>query len=700
MNGLSENDIVRVLDPRMDLNTGFKMKVDEGPRIVSFQNKPASSAGTSGLQFENINPGSTGFVVDRKMYINARFKVRIFPVGGADRVNRNQIVFNVNAGNAGNRRTQLATGLRTIINNIGIGITNGTRAFPLTSFTRSMDVVINGETFSYEVGRYWEVLNRYQQSVYDESAGDYSLTPSMPDSFYRYKTFGAPAGIPNTPGFEINPFISYGSNNSRTPRGSFLANEFDDFTIPEADLIITAGSNTVNFDGFSVNYSNSVDYNGGTGDTTFNYIELDLDVTEPLLIPILSESIGCDYDSRGLYGVNELRIALRFSNNVGSLYCGVSTGFDAPDGAGTDTIRDFNLELSSTDPVQANLFYQVLTPKILPELPLMNVYSDERIKLRAYKVVTPAVGETSIPEVNTNNISVGTIPSRVYIWLSTDIDNRLARQSQTFATIKKLSMQFNNQDVQYTNADPRQLYLMCKRNGLEVDWLQFSKFIGSPICIDFARDVSLNDGDYPGRIGNYNIDIRATWELLEPVFAATDVYNMYTLIVEKGYCYIMNQQASRVGGMQVDPNSIPITHMSGYDVKHVQDIYGGNIKDIVKKYAPKALNLAKKVVEHTPQAISFVEKALPYAAKGLKYASMIPLLAAGANVSENEARNIMKEYGNEKGVEVLRKMQKASGSKVGGRKVGGQGVGGRKSKSVKGGAKTSKTAMKKRMSIY
>lgn len=657
-----KNDIVKTMDPRLDLSAGYKMNLQEGARIVGQYNRPATSKDSSGIQFDNINPGSTGFVVDRKMYVNSVFNIRVTPtndVGGRPTVT-----------DAAMTDVKFNAFINGAIPQLGLGLSFGPRPFPLTNFTNNLQVVINGETYSYEVGRYWDVLARYSQSVYDPANGDFDLTPSMQDTTVNFGVDGLPA---QNIGYAVNPLISYGSNSSRSARGAFI--KVSPFAVPTAELPADGTPRVYVKDDLSVSITRAGNV------YTIDYFIIRLDVTEPIMIPLLAETIGKDYDSRGLYGINELRINMTFSSNINKLICGAISPT-----AGADKISSVAYSFNPDFISSANLYYNILTPKMLPNLPESNVYSDERIKLIPQKV-TVKDGDISLSVVS-SNLSVGSVPSRVYMWLSTSVDAPGILDTQTYATIKKLDFLFNNQNTQFNNASPQQLFLLAKRNGLTMDYQQFSQFVGAPMCIDFARDVSLQDGDYPGRIGNYNFNYSATFDLLKPG-DATKSYFLYTMIVEKGYTIIQNQVASRIGGIaQVDPNSLPLVHMDGCETMMLQDVYGGALKDTLVKYGKKAAHAAHAALPYIEKGLDLGKKALPYAA------TLLPLLAAGAGVSQAEAKQILRDYGDEQGLKVLKKMAK------GGQLAGAQRVGGAKKKSIKAGAKTSKAAMKKQMSVY
>lgn len=117
--------------------------------------------------------------------------------------------------------------------------------------------------------------------------------------------------------------------------------------------------------------------------------------------------------------------------------------------------------------------------------------------------------------------------------------------------------------------------------------------------------------------------------------------------------------------------------MKDYDDKW-GNIYGGSFVDDLKK-------LGRKAHSAVSSAVPYVKKALPYVEKGLEMA--LPLLAAGAGITERQAQGIIDKYGYDVGMEMLKDKKRLKGRGV---------VGGKK----KGGAIAGKSAMRKQLSLY
>lgn len=659
---------IRTRDPRVDLTSGMKMEIQEGARTVKLNKRAATSVSNSGIQFDNIDPGNTGFVLDRKIYVNTTYVFRLIPrtIPG--------LLVKLQAGT----NAEFIAQLNNLISAIGYGINFGPRAFPLSQATSHVEFVINNETFGYDLNNYWDVMARYDTDAYNPSCTDYSLTPSMQDIYHNYDL----RDLVVNGGFELSPFLSYGQNNSRTPRGAFIPPKptFVAGDAVIADLNVSKGGLTLNF--------SAVD---GNNDKTLNYVEFSMEITEPLVIPLLAESMGRDYDVRGLYGVNDFKVTINYDANLPDrLLAGAPTTVQIlSNNPGLQLVADLGPTVFDAGQTNnTNIYYNVLTPKYLPELPNSNVYSDARFRQYSQDAVTLNIAnDTAIKSMSTNSFSVGSVPSRIYFWIQKEQVSQRIGDANAYAYIEGFDFNFNEQNTQFSGADPEQLYLMCRRNGLTMDWLQFSQKIGSPMCIDFARDVSLFDGDYPGRIGKYNFNMNIDFRVLSN--AVGDRYRLYVLTVLKGYCVIQNQICNRTTGLvQVDPNNIPLSHPTGYEYMMMQNVYGGAFKDTLKKYGHKALQYGKKAIDFGKSAAPYVEKALPYVEKGIEMA--LPLLAAGAGISEMEAKGILAEYGPDEGIKVLKKMQKQGGMQP----VGAGKKPRKKTIKAKAGAKASKAGMK------
>lgn len=697
---MAENKVIKTMDPRLDLTRGSKMVLEEGPRLNSLVKRSSSRANNSGITFDNIDPGSPGFVIDRKMYFRIGYNISLNPRNGDD------TRLDINTDTLDNARESFDL----LLGVLGINVTNGFRAFPIAQSTRTLELVLNGETFTERLNDYVEPLLRYDND-YIRAKGDYSLTPGLQDNAFDPKLyFGPRLGGNLDPGtnpvlalagskFSVdnnsNVFKSYGGMENIIPRGAFIGG-----ILPATVAVAAAPGNgryigAFDFGGVILNMVDS-----GTDDVsrldsvTIVGTSQDPNITcvEPIMLPI---TVFGEPECRGFYGVNDMTISLVFDSSLTDrVYEGTPVRFNFDAAAGpavagfTNDVENLSLGPAVTI-ASGDLYYNRLTPKITPELPPSNLYDDKRIKItdKVFNVNFAADSlETRGIAQTFNNVSVGTVPKRIYIYARKS--NKDYRDSDFYARINSFTFDFNNQNVQFSGADSEQLYLMCKRNGLLMEYKQWDLYSGSVLCIDFARDVSLNDGDYPGRIGNYNFSFTINLDVRRGIIdapagviapAENNVQHLLrTVVIEEGYAIVQNQICSRVGGLiQVDPTSVPL-RVASKD-QYWENIYGGKFIDDLKHVAHKGLKMAEKALPYAQKIGEKVVKYGPGVAKGI--ATVLPLLAAGAGMSEKEAKRLVDTYG----VEEFMKM------------YGGSVEAGKMSlkKKAKGGKETSKAEMSK-----
>ena len=670
--------LVRKQDPRLSLNDPSYMVIEEGSRIVNQYSYHATGASNSGLQFDNINPGSTGFVVGRELLVKTVIDPPVIPLDLVSVDNNPDTI----------PAAALMDTIDTAIGNIVKGVSP--KQFPLARVCDNVELILNGQTFSENLSSYLAPVMAYDNPKYGSPKDTYGLTPYMRDTadYLKFETSGVIDDDCITD--NVSPFKAYGFNQAIDTRTSFWhcinatqvgllwrpvvapAQQGDPLI---ANDVFPAGNNLVA--GGGAGSVARVIYSRAGDDITLHRIEFThpLTVVEPIILPILSN--GKDIYDRGFTGINEIRLNLAFNNRLGQNMFGVvSDGALLDVGPANNQFR-IGIQLGTLT-VNINpqnsahvLYYDVLTPKLTTTIPASNVYDDRRLKVMSQQLSGGNLNVGATSTFNSNNFSLGTVPSRLYFWLQKKRTSKTSFDADIYLTIKKIQLTFNNNNNQFGNTEQAQLYRMCKYNGLELSWLEFSKYVGSPMCLDFSRDVSLDETSYPGSIGNYQFQIQIEYEntaYSNPI--NQDDFEFIALSVEKGYCVIQNQICSRVTGLaQVNPSSVEISHMDRlamYDFG-AKDLYGAGIKDSIKSAVQKAASLGHKGLEW---ASDHKDELMNLGAKGFQLAKwMLPIIAS-AGMSESDAKEIIAKYGVDGGMARIVKKSKSGGGLVGGKLTG------------------------------
>lgn len=727
------NQIVRTLDPRLDLQRGSKMMIEEGAENVELEFRNASSISSNQLSFDNINPGDPSIIVDRKMYVRTSYGLSFEPTCNRNNAEFTGIPVSTDAG-------RIKSDLEATYSVLGLGVSFGPRAFPFSQACDNIELRLNTQTFGYEIGRYIDPLMRYD-NYWNCEKSDYSLCPSQQDTTKSYNNlFGRNVGegvdlgggniiLPHSN--NLNPNAGYGTNTARVSRGSFLprAPRIGDATVGAApnNIVIVDARNIRDFifDGWLHRFKAGeaegssvlikLEYVGRSVNNTagvapaadFKADQPALISTEPIMIPILN--FGKE-DERGFYGINSITVRANLNNNLADrIYAGQPLLLNAYSGDGGAArtnggrILSYGLSLGSwgfckNEISQPQLFMNFLKPKILPTLPPANVYPREEL---THKEEMKTVDVNGTANYSYTSTTIPTVPKRIYIWADRGRDNKTVLDPDTYMNLKNLTFRLSGTNTQYSGATIEQFYLQSKRNGLKMDFIQYAYAVGNVFCIDFGTDVSLPSGLYPGKTGSFNFTLKFDVADPAPQYNPSTIINpnedrnkrnitpsnenydknirLHIVYVEKGYSIIQPQTATKTTGLpDVDPNTIPISMVPPRT--DWENMYGGSFIDDLKKAASKGVKKAKEAYE---TAKPYIEEYGPSVVKGV--ATALPLLAAGAGMSQKDAQNLVDKYGYDEAVAKMESMRKNKN---------------KKKSAPKGGAKASKAGMKQRLDYY
>lgn len=137
----------------------------------------------------------------------------------------------------------------------------------------------------------------------------------------------------------------------------------------------------------------------------------------------------------------------------------------------------------------------------------------------------------SVVTLVSNSLSLTSVPDFIVVCGRKQFTQQTISDSNSFMKINSVSVQFGTSDSLLSGASPEQLYLMSKRNGLNMSWLQFSGFLyenntgaggitagdslpstGSILVMRPPLDFNLGDGITSGVAGTFLFQIRVTFE--------------------------------------------------------------------------------------------------------------------------------------------------------------------------------------------
>lgn len=533
---LIRESIVKIVDPRTDLSKDIKYVVEDGSSSVTWVQSDSNQAGGNASQFtfSNADPPGPGVIIDKKVMIRMGFRM-VFtgtPDAGVPLIGYEAIPNPAIVGTAGAPVTFSPP--LTAIRPLGV---DAPRAFPAAQIMNSISVTINNATVTEPVFDYIEALLRYN-AYRDLDETQFSTTLDQQDQYQQYSDFVYFGSARNVLG-------GYGEQGFYTNRGGF------------------AGVSII---------SNPL----GDGVTPVSAI-LELDVMEPLFISPLD--FGMD-NQRGLVGVQNFQVSV----NVGDL-----SRLWSHDGVNGQTITSFSATIGSTYNLRPSLQFNYLTPKLTQPLPEINIFPYYNID-RFSKTDSPLASGVQRTGFSSDSRNLLCIPKRLYVYVRQSNNTRTFEDTDTYARIDRLSIDFINKNNLINGANTEQLYQMSVKNGCKLSWSQWDRYVGSVCCIDFGQDVSLVEDQAVGLISS-NLQLRVTVDYTN-LSDSTKEFTLYVVPSYPGLFNMNSQQAVPQIGIITKEDILlaPNIHIDYYDA---HNYYGGDFLGKIKEIGSKVERAAK-----------------------------------------------------------------------------------------------------------
>lgn len=533
MTELGKDSLVKQIQPAMDLDRPVKLILSEAAQDVQVTKYASGNPSTSSIQFNSINPPSANTIIDRRVMVRAAFRLTFtgtdVPVG--------QRLFSTD-GIANPPILDPVTGLPTIVPGVGglTGRVDAPRAYPLSQMLQSIIVKLNGQNYTQTINDYIEPLMRYS-SYRDVAEEDWSLTPNMPDYYKDYAD-----AIPY--GFGKDCLGNYGVSPYRTGRGGFY------------------GINVV---------SQTVSANPLENQTSV----VDVEFTEPLFISPLAFGKKCQ---RGFLGVDTMQVTL----NIDSQWYNRVWSHDATSSG--KTIKNIALSYKVTTPdfaTKPEIMFTYLTPQ--SELPKENLYPYHSIiDYIDDNVVTVGPGVTK--DITINNIQLSAIPQRIYLIARRSNAVKTYNDTDTYARLKGLSILFANRGGRLSSATEQQLYKMCVRNGLKMSWSEWTKHVGSVMCVDFSKDIAMTNGNYVGKSGPFQFSAKMT---VQNISTVPEDYQIHAVVVGAGFLNIDGQSVMTHDNLGDVAEFYDLDTLPTVDWAEFEDFYGAGIADKLRSLGSK-----------------------------------------------------------------------------------------------------------------
>lgn len=462
------------------------------------------------------------------------------------------------------------TGTNTGTSNLLVDGYHAPRFMPLTQCTTSESVTINNDTLSQApLRQYWPELMRYHNE-FDNRFGQLSLCPSMQDQNQTYEQ-GA-QGV-------RNPLSKYNSNSYENTRRGFVGYE-----------VLT---------------------NGPTSAT------IRITTTEPILISPLVAGKNSNFTG-GLSGVQ----SMSYTATLGDLRRVMSLVADQ----GAPGVIDIQSSGVTVNLSAASLLFNYLTPDPLNPVPRNSVNS--YFSIVSYPTRTSAlIAAGQEVSIAMQSVQVTSIPRRIYVFARRDDSEKTAFNTDTGFGIpltgNPLTVTWNNNQFcsQMTSQD---LYNTSQKNGCNMSYSQFSRDIGSIVCLDLGTDIGLMSDEAPGTLGNYQLGLTCRFKNNHPTDSIAPT--LYVVVVYEGTFNVNDGNCSHMIGVLSREDVLSSQQVPGITYQKSQDVFGGSffskirgafssVHDFAKRHKllSKGLSL---IPDPRAQAASRVANAMGYGMSG------------------------------------------------------------------------------------
>ena len=493
---MNEYKLVNIVDSQLeDITDQVTLPVITGAKSNNFQSFNSQGiGGTTQLQF-NIQVPSLDTAVSRHFLCESEIELKVEIAGGVspEYWGPNQILFDYSRKNA-------------------------LQAFPLNSLLATIQSAINTVTVTVTTKEVMAGLLKMYN--YEELARYNSLTPSLIDSFY----YNYEDGI----GTNNNVLANYscgGFTKEFQPRGTFPIE------------LLGYNPATLAYEAIPT-YTVSADANGTS---KYSHLIVRFTTVEPLLFlsPYIS---GNSNNHASFMGINNLTVTMNFGQANRSM-SNASYALLA-DGSKVQTIS--GVTLNKVDKCKLLLQLKSLPASLMDKVSTKNVVNYNQYMPNSYSM--GAFGNTPTKTVTMNGIQLTQIPSKILIYVKKT--EQTTYDSNSFAVISKLNMNFANHSGILSSATQVQLYEMSVKNGLQMNYYEFSgkgmsndsdgnvklvPTLGSVLCLDPALDLGIDQQYTNMSQGQYNIqfEITVTNQDNGPT-RTTDGYTIYMVTVNTG----------------------------------------------------------------------------------------------------------------------------------------------------------------------
>jgi hypothetical protein len=575
-----------VLDSRVNIDSIRRYNIFKGGKNVSWKPIISTSFSPSSWQF-TAPPPNPAVIVDREIYVlvSARLAIKGVKITGTD----NKL--------------------------LNIGVSDALRAYPISNaLINTLQLTINNTAVSINMSDVIEPLLRY--NVPEIKRGKiFSMSPSMQDQFQEYADWSSAnttLGLryASTPLLGVNNILNGGARNPLSGYGVGAGDEMTRGGFQSINIVSDkSGNDTVGDAIVDVLLCEPIFLSpllfGGEGPGFIGVQTMDFNFT-------LNGSLGRIWSRADYYPANTVNTNVVATNYITS----IDVTFSNQTGEGGNTFG-----------VPPTLLFNYITPGELMPIhreyvyPYFNIdrYPSPSQDLAGLNLSTPTTLNASLKvstKISSNNIQLQSIPRRIYLFGRESNDARSKinansrypdilgisnskdyysgswNHSDSYAVIKNISVNYNNNAGLLSSASQQDLYRIAVNNGCQQSWNQWSNTNGSVLALDFGKDIQLGDLEAPGKLMTSQLQIDVSFTNTS-LFART--ITLYIVVVSEGtFTIVDNRCITQIGVVSENDIFEASKNLEKQPYTHVQNIYGGDffsgLKQLIKEAAHKAVD--------------------------------------------------------------------------------------------------------------
>lgn len=230
-------------------------------------------------------------------------------------------------------------------------------------------------------------------------------------------------------------------------------------------------------------------------------------------------------------------------------------------------------------------------------------------ELPIYKTTILSVPIKSTQEVVASALQLSSIPDRLIIFCRKQIGEQKSNDTDSFLTVNKVNINWNNNAGLLSSYTQNQLYCMCVENGSNQSWEEFSgktffsdastgmgrvvPTSGSVLVLEMGRDIQLSsDYEAPSLLGSFNLQV--SLNVTNNSNKSFDNGELCIIAMTSGVLVTSAGQTQSYTGVLTRQNIIDASQTEAVYHDDVHRMVGGGFWDTAKAIFGKIAPHAKK----------------------------------------------------------------------------------------------------------